>query len=118
MLAYGLVLGACKKEDEKPNATDTAVEDNSTSLAESDDILAITESVMTTNMANMRLSAEEETTSNHCEAVVTVDKTAKKITIDFGTGKTCDDGRTRKGKIYIDYTGKYRVAGTFTNHYI
>jgi hypothetical protein len=99
------------------------MEDNTTSLAESDDILAITESVMTTNMANMRLSAEEETTSNHCGAIITVDKTAKKITIDFGTGKTCDDGRIRKGKIYIDYTGRYRVAGTsqiitFDNYYV
>jgi hypothetical protein len=123
MLAFGLILGACKKEEEKPNTTETAVEDNSTSMAESYDILGITESVMTANMANMRLSAEEEATSNHCGAIITVDNTAKRITIDFGTGKTCDDGRTRKGKIYIDYTGRYRVAGTsqiitFDNYYV
>jgi hypothetical protein len=125
MLAFGLMLGACKKDEERPNAnvTETAVEDNSTSLAESDDVLAIAESVLMANTANMRLSAEEETTSNYCGATITIDQTAKKITIDFGTGKTCDDGRTRKGKIYIDYTGRYRVAGstqiiTFDNYYV
>lgn len=36
----------------------------------------------------------------------------RKITIDFGTGCTGSDGRTRKGKIIIDKVGKYRLAGS------
>lgn len=38
------------------------------------------------------------------------------ITIDFGTGCTGDDGRTRKGKIKISLTGKFWVVGTVITH--
>lgn len=33
-------------------------------------------------------------------------------TIDFGTGCTGPDGRTRSGKIIVNYTGAYKAAGT------
>ena len=47
-------------------------------------------------------------------AVVTKDSLSspKKITIDFGTGCTNNNGVTRKGKIVVTYTGRYRDAGT------
>ena len=50
---------------------------------------------------------------NGC-AVITRDtlSTPKKITIDFGTGCTNANGVTRKGIIYITYTGRYRAEGT------
>lgn len=48
-------------------------------------------------------------------ATVTRDTTStpRKITIDFGTTNClCNDGRYRKGKIIITYTGKYRDSGS------
>lgn len=47
-------------------------------------------------------------------AVVTKDtlSSPKSITIDFGTGCTNANGVTRKGKIIVTYTGRYRDAGT------
>lgn len=47
----------------------------------------------------------------------------KTITIDFGTGCTGPDGRTRKGKLVTVYTGPMIVAGsqattTFVNYYV
>ncbi len=53
----------------------------------------------------------------------TVTKTPGNIVIDFGnTDCTCLDGRTRRGKILITYTGKYGDSGsihsiTFDNFY-
>jgi hypothetical protein len=48
-------------------------------------------------------------------ATVTRDTTStpRKITIDFGTTNClCNDGRLRRGKIIITYTGKYRDSGS------
>lgn len=47
-------------------------------------------------------------------AVVTRDTVAMPhtATIDFGTGCTGVDGRTRSGKILVSYDGPYRAAGT------
>jgi hypothetical protein len=37
---------------------------------------------------------------------------AGSITIDFGTGFTCKDGRTRSGEITVSWTGRYLATGT------
>ncbi|MFQ5335556.1 MAG: hypothetical protein ACE5DN_05720, partial [Flavobacteriales bacterium] len=67
--------------------------------------------------------------SNAC-ATITIDPPVgdstwpKIMTIDFGTsGCTGSDGRTRKGKIVADISGKYRDEGTVTkitpeNYYV
>jgi len=58
-----------------------------------------------------------ETLLSGC-ATVTLDNTStpKKITVDFGTTNClCSDNRTRRGKIFITYTGKYRDSGTVIN---
>lgn len=38
------------------------------------------------------------------------------LVIDFGTGCTGNDGRTRKGKIKVSITGKYWTVGTVVTH--
>ncbi len=47
-------------------------------------------------------------------AIVTRDtiSSPRIITIDFGTGCTNSYGTTRKGKIFVSYTGRYRDVGT------
>jgi len=52
-------------------------------------------------------------------ATVTLDMTStpKKITVDFGTTNcTCADGRDRRGKIIVTFTGGYRDSGTVVTH--
>lgn len=48
--------------------------------------------------------------------VVTKDSTttpgSQEITIDFGSGCQGFDGKTRKGKVLVSYTGRYRDPGT------
>lgn len=65
--------------------------------------------------------------SNRCFTVTRVPNTPgvfpKTVTIDFGTGCTGPDGRTRKGKIITVYTGRMIVPGsqattTFVNYYV
>jgi hypothetical protein len=46
--------------------------------------------------------------------VITIDSTTtpRKMTIDYGTGTVCNDGKTRSGKINVTWTGRYRETGT------
>src|SRR5687768_424949 len=50
------------------------------------------------------------------KAIITVtpdDNTyPKTVTIDFGTGDTCPDGKFRQGKIVLHFTGPIRVPGS------
>lgn len=122
LLASSLMFASCKKEDEKPvEAQESAVEDNNTGLSMSDEILSISEDDMNYNQNNMRISATEETSvtyTNAHGAMVTFTPKGTNATgniiVDFGaTGiKSNIDNKTRKGKIIITFTGKYRVPGT------
>jgi hypothetical protein len=48
---------------------------------------------------------------------VTVDSLiTRTITIDFGSGVVCGDGRTRSGKILVSFNGPYRASGTVITH--
>lgn len=64
-------------------------------------------------------------TASNC-ATVTHDtlSSPKTITVDFGsTNCLCNDGRYRRGKVLVSYTGKYKDSGsvrtiTFDNYFI
>lgn len=45
---------------------------------------------------------------------VTIDSTStpKVMTIDYGTGTICNDGKLRSGKLIVTWTGRYRDVGT------
>jgi hypothetical protein len=131
ILAMSLVFGACSKDEQKPvSSSDTVVADNNRGMAESDAVLSMSESDMTMYESKMgRISAEEETIINSHGAIVTIvpkgTNPTGTLTIDFGTTgiKSDMDGRTRKGKVQIVYTGKYRVVGstqtiTLDNYYV
>jgi hypothetical protein len=127
------MLGACKKEEEKPvtASSEVVVEDNNRGMAESDAVLAVSEGDMTASDSKMgKISAEEEFSyiNAHGATVSITPKgtnTTGMLIIDFGsTGiKSPVDGRTRKGKIQIVYTDRYRVTGstqtiTLDNYYV
>src|SRR5690349_9670760 len=89
-VAAGIMFTACKKEDEAPvKPTEKAVEDNSMSMAESDEVLAIAEEEMNSNYSNMRIDATQETHENSHGATITFtpkgSNTTGSILIDFGT---------------------------------
>jgi hypothetical protein len=61
------------------------------------------------------LSQVNRVDSNTCFIVTTTQiggtRFPLKVVVDFGAGCLCRDGRTRKGKIIINYTGRLIVAG-------
>ena len=129
-VAAGIMFTACKKEDETPvQPTETAVEDNSNAMAESDEVVEIAADEMDNNSSNMRIDATQEIHENTHGATVTFTPKGSNATgnilVDFGTSGITSpkDGKIRKGKILITFTGKYRVPGTtqtitFDNYYV
>lgn len=110
LLAGSLVLVSCKKDEEMP--MDDTVEDSNYGMTVSDEVISVAEEVMVhKGYANGRVAAGEQTTSEFCGATITITEKdgAGTILIDFGsTGLECNDKKVRKGKIKIDFDGKYK----------
>jgi hypothetical protein len=134
LVAISLMFSSCKKEDEKPVEleAEVAVEDTNTGLAESDEVISISEDDMNYSQSSMRIAATNEASVTYTNAHgATVTFTPKgtnatgSIIIDFGTNgiKSGRDNKTRKGKIITTFTGRYRMPGTtqiitFENYYV
>lgn len=142
ILVMGVALNSCQKKgctdpeatnyDEKAKKDDNScikedapetqsTDDHNTMQREYDDILSTVEDVMKDYNDEMDKSGSQfqPSVSDTSCATVTLDTTystngAKgRITIDFGTTNCIGlDGRSRRGKIHVDYTGRYRTVGT------
>jgi hypothetical protein len=54
-----------------------------------------------------------------CNVIITIDTTSspKSVTVDYGSSNcSCNDGKTRRGKIITTFTGQYIAPGTIITH--
>lgn len=128
LVAGTLMTVSCRKATrELLNDTETTQEDEQTENVD-DNIDLISEAAVKGDNSGYRLSGPDEFSklAGAC-AVVTRDtlnhNDQDTVTIDFGTGCTGTDGRTRKGKIIIYHTLKYFETGsvrktTFADYYV
>ncbi len=130
-LSSGFIFTACNKEakevtPKEAQPEEVAVEDNASGLSESDEIVAIADDAMNRGGSSMRVAAGQETYESTYGATVTVNQNGDgtgTVTIDFGNGVTGRDGRTRKGKMLVGYSGQYRTNNsrqviTLDNYYV
>lgn len=99
-------LVSCRKDkDEDPIDVDyTSASDNSRAEDAFTDMLSVVDKAVSEN--GLR---------DDCDPVVTFDTTSspRTITIDFGeVNCTANNGRQRRGRIQVSYTGRYREQGT------
>lgn len=143
-----LVLPSCKKESSgtDPNSTDPVAEslaisesqDEAETDAQYDDVFNITASMNSkqtgedlgvgANVSGLfELGDITGNTTTRCFTITVVPATPhvfpKTVTIDFGDGCLCRDGKYRKGKIVSIYTNPMQVPGaitstTFVNYYV
>lgn len=117
-----LILGtlSCKKDDEEtaPSVAEQQVaQDENLAQHESEDVGSIQDDIMGNSAISFARSAATTDTSfqwESCAQVTVVPKGANptgKVTVDFGSGCTGPDGRTRKGKIEWTYTNRLREPG-------
>lgn len=112
LLIGSTVLVGCQRQ--KDALFDQSAVDNATVDAQFNDLDNVTSDVMLENDNDLGLrgGVNERTTRFRNCGTVDINTVTKTITIDFGTGTTCTDGRTRRGKIVITYTGRYLQAGS------
>jgi len=106
--------------------TDTSIDETSTAqdnaLAETlfEEVSNISDEAYDLGSTNLKSTdgGGERLILSEC-ATVTLDTTAfpRILTIDFGEENClCNDGRYRRGKIIITFTGRYRQTGTVITH--
>lgn len=143
VLVTGLFLSACKKQDDESSTTGkeefamAASESDATAEEAFDDVFNNVMGVSPEvgiggigvfgrmDVSGGRLEGVDSTPC-YTVAVKQLNNTTRfplQITIDFGSGCTAKDGRTRKGKITVVYTGSLVISGnsattTFDNYYL
>lgn len=99
-----LAFASCRKEDDKRDRDYSAATDQSRA-----------EDVFTDMLAVVDQAVKDNGLRDLCNPSVTFDTSAtpRTITIDFGdVNCTAANGRLRRGRILVSYTGRYRDPGT------
>lgn len=121
-----MLLGSCKKAAEtieEIQKDKIMAEDNHMAEDESDDVSVMSDEAYNTGELQSRGGSGGSGIMGDTVKIIR-SKTDSTITIDFGTnGILGKNGKTRKGKIIIKFTGGYKTAGsaisqTFDNYYV
>jgi len=119
LLVAGIILTllySCKKSG--PISADTqAAQDNAYAEGTySDAYNAVTVAANSNGSTSMFKTAQAtlDMLSGGITVNITIDSIGigKTLTLDFGTGTACKDGRTRSGQIIAKWNGRYRDSGT------
>lgn len=110
-LASALIIG-CNRADSLDNDTaESMLRQSSDVESNYDDMQSISDQAFAGEVSSFKNGDISDITSG-C-ATITRDDVAKTILIDFGTTNcTGNDGRDRRGKILVTYTGAYKAVGT------
>lgn len=121
--AISFSITSCKKESKTELAENNeSVNDASTADASFNDADNVADNAARSGGTDIRTASSDQLTGA-C-ATVTNDTVNNKITIDFGSVNcVCRDGKNRRGKILVSYTGRYKESGsvhtiTFDNYYV
>jgi hypothetical protein len=114
-LALTLIAG-CKKDDDKTDTDTISAEDNAFAQGIYDDVKNMADqAAYYGDLTTYRGGEDQMSVLSHCATVSNdTNVSPKLITIDFGTTNCqCHDGRYRRGKILVTYTGAYRDSASF-----
>jgi hypothetical protein len=111
-IVVGLILSSCRRDRFDD---DNIGQDYATSDAIFTEAHSIADEAEQSGTISLKVDDFMGITAGNC-AVVSKDSTSiqgtKRITVDFGSGCQGFDGRTRKGKVLVTYTGRYKDSGT------
>jgi hypothetical protein len=120
LLMTSLMLSSCRKEKETDNDTSSASDNN---LAENlfAQVKNISDAAADGTMSSSVYKSSRATYDTAIIGCATIihDTTVspRTLSIDYGpTNCTCGDGRKRRGKILVSYTGPYHASGTVITH--
>jgi len=121
-----ILFSGCKKDavdQVTPEDMDFQAEDFELEEQIGNDADKMADEAYTNGNSSSRLSPSSPVNSVLSCAVVTNDTVSHLLTIDFGSGCTGPDGRTRRGQILIQYNGHYfdpgfSRTGSFNNYFV
>lgn len=107
-------VSACRKDRDDLSDT-TVASDNEQSETFSNDVMNIADNAAKSGSAGFRTSSQEELFEAFSQCTTITHDTVsnpRSLVIDFGSVNClCGDGRNRRGKILVTYTGKYFETG-------
>ncbi len=114
------MVSSCRKEKETDNDTSSASDNN---LAENlfAQVKNISDAAADGTMSSSVYKSSRapyDTAIIGCATIIhDTTVSPRLLTIDYGpVNCTCGDGRTRRGKILVSYTGPYHASGTVITH--
>jgi len=119
------LTSSCKKDDNQVIDDTSAAADDAFAEGIYTDATSIADEAYDSGAGGLKSGDEASQFLSNC-ATVTLDTTVmpRELTIDFGdTNCLCRDGRFRRGKIIVTFTGRYRMPGTvitygFDDYYV
>ena len=116
-LAFAISFTSCKKDEKAQTDTSSTLKE---ALAESifDNVSNISDEAYSFKSNSFKSTTWRRMYLSDC-ATVSLDTNAfpRTFTIDFGTENClCNDGRYRRGKILVTFTGRYFQEGTVITH--
>lgn len=120
-----ILVTSCKKSQDTPNGDTTISQDEAFAESTFDNVTSIADEAYDLGTNNLKSGSDDRVFLGPC-ATVTLDTTSMPyvLTIDFGEENClCNDGRYRRGKILVSFTGRYRHPGTvittgFDNYFV
>jgi len=117
VVSFALVFTSCKKTQNTVNETSSSIDD---ALAERiyDNVSDIADEAYSEKSGTLKSTEVRRLFLSDC-VTITLDTVAvpHALIIDFGTENClCNDGRYRRGKIIVSFTGRYRHPGTVITH--
>lgn len=113
MLAGMMTLDSCRRDRWEQSDSDIAA-DNSLAEGIAEDAFKQADDAVENDFSAFK-GEDMESLNGPC-ANITHDTAAKKVTIDFGsTNCLCNDGKQRRGKILVSYTGRKRIVNSSLN---
>jgi hypothetical protein len=123
ILTIGLLAGisiiSCQKEKQADNAADLEMTEKSAQAeAIFDEMTEIADQAYESEIFNLKDGPDAADRLGNC-VTITLDTTVmpRVLTIDFGEENClCRDGKWRRGKIIVTFTGHYHQTGTVITH--
>ena len=105
MIALSLSLSSCRKHDREKDKDTVGAQDHALAEKSFEDMGQISNEAAMGGISSFKQGQDYDGVLSTC-AIIYPDLINKKIVVDFGTSNClCLDGRYRRGKIYISYSG-------------
>src|SRR3954463_14221098 len=107
MMSVALSLTSCRKDNSKDDNDTSGAQDNALADKSFEDMGQISNEAANGSLGSFKMGGSHDGLLSQC-ATITHDTALRTITVDFGSANClCQDGRYRRGQIFISYTAGY-----------